>query len=467
MSSSAYALLCLVSALAASPADNLLDKARKAFANDGVLTAWKLTQQALAESPDSAAALELSGELLFRRGEFTKADQAFQAALRHDPSYGLAWLGRARIAQCSSMRKTGGEYLRRAHELNPHDLRIFAAWSSSLPRPERIDALEQYASRIDPGRNPGEYSDLIERIRLERLALGRKFTVLATPYQSAEIPLGTFVSDATHLRTYVLEVEVNGAKLRLVLDTGSSGILMSRKAAERAGVTRLVGAKIQGLGDTGASSGSYQGVAERVRVGAVEFHDALVRVADQDSLADGDGLVGTDLFSDFLVTVDFAARKVRLDPLPGYKPGDESLHDRAQDATLKNFTPVYRFGHLLLVPTRVSGSREVLFIIDSGAPKNLISSDLAKDLTKVAPDPASRMSGLSGSVANVYQTGDLVLEFAGFQQKNLGITALNLWDQSRRLGTEVSGFLGLPLLELFTLTIDYRDGLVNFDRKGN
>ena len=33
----------------------------------------------------------------------------------------------------------------------------------------------------------------------------------------------------------------------------------------------------------------------------------------------------------------------------------------------------------------------------------------------------------------------------------------------RNLGTEVSGLLGLPILSLFTLTIDYRDGLVNFD----
>jgi hypothetical protein len=44
------------------------------------------------------------------------------------------------------------------------------------------------------------------------------------------------------------------------------------------------------------------------------------------------------------------------------------------------------------------------------------------------------------------------------------MTAFKMWDQSRRLGTEVSGFLGLPLLNLFTLTIDYRDGLVHFDR---
>jgi hypothetical protein len=68
-------------------------------------------------------------------------------------------------------------------------------------------------------------------------------------------------------------------------------------------------------------------------------------------------------------------------------------------------------------------------------------------------------------VSEVYQTGDLFLEFAGFRQKNLGMTAFDMWDLSRRFGTEISGFLGLPLVDLFTLTIDYRDGLVNFDRR--
>jgi hypothetical protein len=72
---------------------------------------------------------------------------------------------------------------------------------------------------------------------------------------------------------------------------------------------------------------------------------------------------------------------------------------------------------------------------------------------------------LNGKVGDVYQTGNLVLEFAGFEQKNLGMTAFDTWELSHRLGTEISGFLGLPVLNLFTLTIDYRDGLVKFERR--
>ena len=65
----------------------------------------------------------------------------------------------------------------------------------------------------------------------------------------------------------------------------------------------------------------------------------------------------------------------------------------------------------------------------------------------------------------MYQTGNWCCEFAGFAQKNLAMTAIDTWELSHRLGTEISGFLGLPVLDLFTLTIDYRDGLVKFERK--
>jgi hypothetical protein len=131
---------------------------------------------------------------------------------------------------------------------------------------------------------------------------------------------------------------------------------------------------------------------------------------------------------------------------------------------MRTFVPAYRFGHLLLVPTRVNESREVLFVLDTGSAKTLISYEMAEQVSKINPDARTRINGINGQVADVYQTGDLYLQFAGFRQKNLGMTAFNMWDQSRRLGTELSGFFGLPLLNLFTLTIDYRDGLVNFDR---
>jgi hypothetical protein len=131
---------------------------------------------------------------------------------------------------------------------------------------------------------------------------------------------------------------------------------------------------------------------------------------------------------------------------------------------MRDAARVFRFGHILLVPVRV-GSREGLFVLDTGSASTMISYDLAAEVSKLAHDDKTGLRGLSGKVGDVYQTGNVVLEFAGFAQKNLAMTAIDTWQLSHRLGTEISGFLGLPVLDLLTLTIDYRDGLVKFERK--
>jgi hypothetical protein len=448
----------------AASVDATLALGRKALLNEGIATAWKLSEQALADSPSSAPAHEFRGEVLFRRGDFTQAEREFRTALKLDANLGLAWWGLARIAQCSSLHKTAAQYYGRAYELNPKDPRIFRDWALTLRGAPHIQALEKYAAMIELSRNADELETLRQHIELDRALNGRRIQSLASPYERTEIPLAPLISEVTHMRAYGLEVILNEIPLTLLLDTGASGVLVPRRLADRAGVERLADATFGGFGDNLKSPRGYYGITKRLRIGKVEFHDAPVKVSNQDSVGTADGLIGTDVFSDFVITLDFAAKKLRLDTLPDYHASDEELHDRVVPPAMPNFVPVFRFGHLLLLPTRVNDSREGLFILDSGSAKTLISYEMAQQVSQINRDARTTINGINGQVADIYQTGDLFLQFAGFRQKNLGMTAFNMWDQSRRLGTEVSGFLGLPLLNLFTLTIDYRDGLVNFDR---
>jgi predicted aspartyl protease len=262
------------------------------------------------------------------------------------------------------------------------------------------------------------------------------------------------------MRAFGLEVAVNGERLRLLLDTGASGILIQQRAAERSGMDKLADASFGGIGDNVHRGGGYSGMAARVTIEGVEFRDAIVNVSDKDIVGYADGLIGTDVFSRFLVEVDFPARKLRLTPLPGYDP---AAPPRDRTTPSGGFTPVFRFGHMLLIPTRVNDAPERLFVIDSGAARTMVSYDLAAELGHLKRDESMRLSGASGQVADIYATGTVLLQFAGFRQKNLGMTAFDTREQSRRLGVELSGFLGLPLLNLFRLAIDYRDGFVKFD----
>ena len=455
-----HALFILSSVLLqAGPLDDTLATGRKALEHDGVATAWKIAQKALADAPDSAAAHEFAGEVLFRRGQFAQADAEFKNAVGLEPRFAPAWWGLGRVAECMSMNKTAVEDFHRAYELNPKDPRILAAWIPRLHGRELAAALETYAALMG---NSTESKELRQRMDLAKVLDGREVTVLASPYHAVEIPLRGF-ENATHTRTYGLEVLVNGSPVKLVLDTGASGIVMSRGAAERAGLSRLTDATVAGIGDNAKGAGGYRAIAEHFRIGDVEYRDALISVTQQGMEGIEDGLIGSNVFSEFLIRLDFAGGSLRLDPLPGYRPGD-GFQDRVESPEMRDAARVFRFGHILLVPVR-AGSRDGLFVLDTGAARTMMSYDLASEVSKLNHDDQLTIHGMSGKVGDVYQTGNLVLEFAGFAQKNLAVTAIDTWELSHRLGTEISGFLGLPVLDLFTLTIDYRDGLVKFERR--
>ena len=460
------AIVLTASALAGEPAENTVTLGRKALGNEGVAMAWKLSQKALSEAPESAAAHEFAGEVLYRRGEFANAETEFKQATKLDPNYARAWWGLARIAACMSRDKTADQYFRRAHGLDPRDPKLFLDWANRLHGADQIDALETYISMADSQIGQQELEGIRKHISLVKSLRGRKITLLASPYQKTEIPLLRFISP-NHMRSYGVELDLNGTKLKLVLDTGAGGIMIQRSAAERAGVVRLSDANFGGFGDDPKLRAGYTGLATRAAIGSVEFHDALIKVSNQQFVDIEDGLIGTDVFSQFLVTIDFAAKKLRLEPLAGFTPGSEEPMDAADRAGDPGWTHFFQFGHMLLIPTRVGELKESLFVIDTGAARTLISYDMAAEVGKLDRDEKLGLRGINGQVADIYQTGNLYLQFAGFRQKNLGMTSFDMWPQSRGIGTEISGFLGLPVLSLFTITIDYRDGVVKFDYKGS
>jgi hypothetical protein len=129
---------------------------------------------------------------------------------------------------------------------------------------------------------------------------------------------------------------------------------------------------------------------------------------------------------------------------------------------MRAYTPVYRFGHQLLVPTMIGDSTPRLFLIDTGSQRNLLSVEAARENTKVQVDPNTHLRGLSGSVDKVYRADKAVLQFGHLRQQNQDVTTTDLTHLSDRVGTEVSGILGFDTLILLEVHIDYRDGVVDF-----
>lgn len=117
---------------------------------------------------------------------------------------------------------------------------------------------------------------------------------------------------------------------------------------------------------------------------------------------------------------------------------------------------------MVLVPTFVNDSQVMLFGLDTGAFANLLSLREGRQLGKVNSEDRLRVHGLNGEVNKVY-SAKATLRFAHLQQPSMDVVTFDLSPISRRIGTEVSGFLGFAMLRLVEIKLDYRDGLVDFE----
>jgi hypothetical protein len=265
----------------------------------------------------------------------------------------------------------------------------------------------------------------------------------------------------------------------LVVETARPGIVIDRKIAEKANVTRVRDISVTGFGDQTPTPG-YLGIASSVKIANLEFKDCLVEVVEKNSALGQDGVIGTDVFSHFLVDLDFASETFELSelpPIPNQPVPDAALRLETSDAPppqdryiaprMKSFTPFFRFGDQLLVSTKINDTGPILFLLATGSTRSSISTSLAKEFTKVSQAPNRRSQGFNGEVKNVFLADDVTLTFGTVKQRNLDMTAVDLSRMSNNFGTEISGILGLSSLQKMDVKIDYRDGLIEFNFDAN
>jgi hypothetical protein len=118
---------------------------------------------------------------------------------------------------------------------------------------------------------------------------------------------------------------------------------------------------------------------------------------------------------------------------------------------------------MLLIPTIVSDSKPMLFLLDTGAVGSVLSLHAAQLVSKVHSENRVHLRGLSGAVSNVYSSKNVTLRFGHLEQKNKDIIAVDLTNMSRLSGTEISGVLGFLMLTALDVKLDYRDGLADFE----
>jgi hypothetical protein len=445
----------------------------------------------LASAPNSAPLLTASAEVEYREGKLGEAAATADQAYHNDPCNPRLYLVRARIYRLNSMYASERRAIGTAHALDPSDIDIRMIWLGTLPITQRIDQQKQFLASAN-GLDPEERKRFEKGLAtLEDWAANPpdKTCHVASNTTSTEIPLVPLMTDGSgrYIRGWGLHVSLNGSEAGLEVDTGASGLLIGRAIAQRAGLKPAGRIQLGGVGDQG-TQGGFVAHVDSIRIGSLEFRDCMVRVSDRQDIVNVDGLIGTDVFSNFLVTLDYPMRKFLLSQLPprpsdvsgpvetlntegGEQPASASAsstastgpQDRYMSPTMKDYTPVFRSGHLLIIPTALNGTTQRLFMVDSGAFTSSISPEVARAVTKVHGGSPVGVQGISGEVKKVSTSDKIVLTFAGIQQRNNDLISFDTSGLSRSAGVEVSGILGHTVLRELTISIDYRDGLMKFD----
>jgi tetratricopeptide (TPR) repeat protein/predicted aspartyl protease len=438
--------------------------------------AYAAIDKAVALAPDSADVGVALAEVYYRQGKIHDADRELVKVVNSGGRSARAYLDLARVAETASYYARAKKMIELAYRLDPDDPDVHREWIGTLPREQRVAELKKYLDG-ETDDDAKDRSDLTRLLSLLQEEAGQPHRSCRQVNQIhfTQTKLEPLMTNPQNVRGYGLSVNVNGANAKLLLDTGAGGIVIDRKIAEKAGIKALVQTEIGGVGSKNGASG-YIGVADTIKIGELEFHDCMVHVVDKRSVLDDDGLIGADVFQHYLVEINLPDAKFGLSELPvdpkdaGESPaslessaaGKSTWHDPYVSPEMKDFTGVYRVGHMLLIPTWLNGKPPKNFLIDTGAFDNTIDTGAAREVTKLHGDDYDQVKGLSGRVAKLYTADKVKIRFSRFEQDRNDLIAFDLSGISNSAETEVSGTLGFAMLRMLDIKIDYRDGLVDF-----
>lgn len=299
-------------------------------------------KKALAALPSSAVVHAAAGDVAFRSGNFADAEKEYRTALKIDANSAQAVFGMGRMLQMVSMNKRAKDNYTKAHHLDPEDRQITGYWLSTLPYAERLEQAKKLDGDPDEMANSRRYLTALAEKKPWVLATEMKPMEIKMPHYGRKVEYTYDVdrNPTTISKGYGLQVKFNDrATADLLLDTGAGGITIGRKLAERAGAVKISDTSIGGIGDKGPVE-SYEAWIDKINIGGLEFHNCVVTVSSKNNVADESGLIGPDVFNQFLVTLDFHELKLLLAPLPKNPAGsaDDKWQDRYIAPEMQGFT---------------------------------------------------------------------------------------------------------------------------------
>jgi len=384
------------------------------------------------------------GSALLRAGRLIEAE-ATLAALETDPQApprGLIALARLRAA--SGLHGAAADLAERALERGGVDpLVLFWAAESIGDRARGIELLERYLEL-----SPRGQEDRIEAargaLRLQQALGEREIWVPTSSPERVVLPLRLVWDDYGRKLGYVVEARM-GPKdkpVKLMLDTGSSGLFLVERMARKRGFEFLSEETVFGGGGDKRHR-NRRGLFSSFRLGELRYAAALAGTTRTELEPYGryHGLLGIQALAGYRALLDLPNQELVLTRT------DESSSEPVGE-------PFWMISGQMLVNATAGDGRPGLFLFDTGATWSILSKRFAALLEDVRSEATAGVRGFGGTVEGASIVSGATVRFGGLTAGENGLRSFDMSVRGEVGGVEVSGFIGLDLLNDVRVTID-------------
>lgn len=393
-------------------------------------------------APDDSEAIALHGDALWSSGLFQEAEQAYEDALRQDPESARAYNGRARSLAAKSRLGAALEAAELALERSPREAELHHTSGMILERLNRFDdaaaALANYVNLLPNRERSDKAAWARAEIRFLR-SFGRRVPLEMAPDQGQTMHTVPFklVNDKVVVRATINE----GRAVDLVLDTGAEKTVLSRRTAQRLGVTPIVYTLSAGVGDVGLR-GLQLGRLDSLEIGSLTLKNVpcLIKSPSLGGIPSREPDGFSPLALGLSTVIDYQRRRLTMArELP------------AEPMALELPLRVHR---LATVRGTING-RPYSFVVDTGGQVISIGQSIVNAIMRSGSRRIPlKVYGTSGWDKDAFLLPGVHLGFNEIQFPNFPVVVLNLDAPSALLGFQVGGIVGHNFLSKYRVGID-------------
>jgi predicted aspartyl protease len=241
---------------------------------------------------------------------------------------------------------------------------------------------------------------------------------------------------------------INGTAMRLLVDTGAETGLLTLEAARLVRARRVPGARMRMQGTGGDGALVPQAALDEVALGPLRIADVHVPVAPLPEFPRLSppvaGLLGGDLLSHFVVTIDVARQALVLGSI----------------AAARDRIPAERHSNRLTIPVTLDG-QSLRALVDTGARSILLAARAAPRLgvtqAMLAADPGGITSGVDLRQQQFHWHRFGRLQVGAEVLRDVMLTVAPLEETAELL-------LGVPFFDARRVELDFRGSAVGVGR---